>query len=208
MVDHPAKPHGVPRGKPRPDAPTRRAFVAVFPPEEVLARVADLRSRLEPDLPALRWVASRNVHFTLRFFGDLLPDAIARAASVLDAVASRTAPFSLTLEGLGVFPSWKRPRVLWVGASQGGEVLSALARELERGFREARLERADKPFVPHLTLGRWRDGVVPAPERAEAAVGRVGPVGSFAVDRVVLTESRLGPGGSTYTPLHAPALCG
>jgi len=193
-------------GRGDPTSDIRRVFVAVFPPPEVLAALAELRRRLEPELPGLRWVGAGNLHFTLRFFGDRNPREIAGAAGVLDAVAAAAAPFAVELSGLGVFPGWSRPRVLWVGCAGGGAVLEALARTLERGFQEAGLGRADKRFVPHLTLGRWRDPRPADLARAQEACGAVGRVAGFRVESVGLIRSRLDPGGSVYTPLHGAPL--
>ncbi len=187
---------------------TMRTFVAVFPPPAVLDALGELRRGLEPAMRALRWTAERNLHFTLRFFGELTAEEASRAGEVLDAVGAGAAPFELALEGVGVFPDWRRPRVLWVGAGRGGPILEALARTLERGFREARLGKADKPFKPHLTLGRWRDTREFDPEAARAACDGRGPVASFTVSEVGVIRSTLSPGGSIYEPLHVASLAG
>lgn len=210
-VDYPARPAREGRGEAKRLMPTRRGdvarcFVAVFPPEEVLAALVDLRRKLELALPGVRWVAPANLHYTLRFFGDLVPDERARAAQVLDAVAPSRPVFPVEISGVGVFPNWRRPRVLWVGATTGAEPLVDLARALEHGFREERLGHADKPFVPHLTLGRWREGAPLPPPEAAARWGSVGGLGSFPVTEVGLIQSVLGPRGSTYTRLHTASL--
>lgn len=185
---------------PEPESPTR-AFVAVFPSDAVLDRLAALRREMEPRLPGLRWTGRESLHYTLRFFGDLTPDELARAAAAMDGASYAAKTFPLTLRGLGTFPERGRPRVLWVGAGGGGETLGALARELERRFADADLGRADKPFVPHLTLGRWREPppVDPAPVLAPS---RGTDYGICPVDAVVLVKSVLAPGGSIYTPLR------
>ncbi len=207
--DHPAGPRRTgPRSLEAASAPTRRTFTAVFPPPEVLEALAAIRSALEPELPGLRWTAAGNLHFTLRFFGELIEEEIVRAGEVLAVTASETRPFRLELAGLGVFPGWKRPRVLWVGCREGSEVLEALARTLERGFREARLGRADKPFRAHLTLGRWRDGGGLDPETLRRRCEAVGEVASFTVSQASVVESTLAPGGSIYRPLHTAAFSG
>ena len=185
-----------------PAGDTLRTFVAVFPPAPVLEALGELRRRLEPDLPGLRWTAPANLHYTLRFFGDLTPEEADRAGEVLTAVAAVTVPFELELAGLGVFPKWNRPRVLWVGCGRGGVVLEALARTLERGFRESRLGRADKPFRAHLTLGRWRDSrdLDLTAGRARCEGETVGA--SFRVGEAAVVKSTLHPRGSIYEPLH------
>jgi 2'-5' RNA ligase len=173
----------------------------------VLERLAELRTRLDLVLPGVRWTAAANLHFTLRFFGDIAREEAGRAAAVLEAEVPARPAFRLELAGVGVFPDWKRPRILWAGTGEGGERLQELTRGLERGFREAGLGTADKPFVPHLTLGRWRDtprGI--DPDRTREMVQHTGPLGSFDVTEVRLVRSVLGPGGSIYTPLQVARL--
>lgn len=185
-----------------------RTFVAVFPPPSVLDALEDLRRRLEPELTGLRWTRSENLHFTLRFFGDLDRGQIETAAAKVEEVAAAVVPFEIELQGAGVFPDWKRPRVFWVGTGKGGPVLQALARELGRRFEEAGLGPADKPFVPHLTLGRWRDSRNLDRKRAERLAREVGSLGVFPVQEIGVVESRLGRGGSRYTPLYVSSLHG
>ena len=106
------------------------------------------------------------------------------------------------------YPNWRRPRVLWVGCGRGGAILEALARTLDRGFRDARLGRADKPFKAHLTLGRWRDGrgLDPAAGRARCEAETAGL--SFRVEEAGVIQSTLHPRGSIYEPLHTARLAG
>jgi 2'-5' RNA ligase len=209
--DYPAAPRrrGSRAAKRGGDPPeTLRCFAAVFPPAAVREALVDLRRRLEPAFPGLRWVAPGSLHFTLRFFGDLTREEAERAGDVLAGVAVGTVPFTLELAGLGVFPHWNRPRVLWVGCGHGGRTLEALARTLERGFREARLGRADKAFKAHLTLGRWRDtrGLDLREGRARSA--EVARVTGFQVEEAGVIQSTLDPGGAIYRPLHVSRFAG
>jgi 2'-5' RNA ligase len=183
-----------------------RTFVAVFPPEPVLQALVGLREELEPVIPGLRWVALSNLHFTLRFFGDLTRDEITRASAVVDEVASGTVPFELELSGVGVFPNWKRPRVLWVGSGHGGAVLEALARSLERGFRDVGLGKSDKDFAAHLTLGRWRDSRELDLRGARDMCDAVGSLARFPVSSAQVVESRLTTRGAVYQTIHAASL--
>ncbi len=200
---------GRPAGDPAGPGPERwRTFLAVFPPDPALDAIEALRSRLEPGLDGLRWTGRANLHFTLRFFGDLVPAEAARAGEVLAAVAAGVVPFDLELAGLGVFPGWTRPRVLWVGCGAGGAVLEALARTLDRGFCDAGLGGADKPFRAHLTLARWRDPRGADGKAARAAVEGADAPARFSVTEASVVRSVLGPGGSTYLPLRTEALRG
>ncbi|HET9233532.1 MAG TPA: RNA 2',3'-cyclic phosphodiesterase [Candidatus Eisenbacteria bacterium] len=206
--DYPAKPYRSGRSEEKRDAPAdvARCFVAVFPPESVLEAVLDVRRSLETMIPGVRWVASANLHFTVRFFGDLGASERKAAAEVIDRVAAERAGFDVELRGIGVFSSWKHPRVIWVGCGVGSDAFADLGRALEMGFRDARLGKADKPFKPHLTLGRWRDFGASVSEDVVARVSSIGALGTFAVNEVGLIQSRLSPKGSTYTPIHRARL--
>ena len=185
-----------------------RSFVAVFPPADVLASVLELQRSLQITLPGVRWVQPGNLHFTLRFFGDLEADERAKAAQVIDEITRGRSRFDVELQGVGVFSSWKHPRVVWVGCGEGSDAFADLGRALEFGFREARLEKADKPFKPHLTLGRWRDFGAVIPESSIEACRKIGALGRFTVEEVGLIQSKLSPKGSTYVPLHRGRLGG
>jgi 2'-5' RNA ligase len=84
---------------------------------------------------------------------------------------------------------------------------------LQRGIEAttARLGYAaeDKPFSPHLTIGRVRDQVS-ADEmqtmRAALESTKVGALGTFDVTAVHLFKSDLQPGGAVYTCLFTARL--
>lgn len=153
---------------------------------------------MEEHQPDLRWVPAKNLHFTLRFLGEL-PEGDVR--KVGDAVVEAVAPlpaFTLRWGGFGVFPSWRRPRVLWVGCRGGGPALTGLARAVNAALDREGFTPADKPFVPHLTVGRWRRGSeAPSPALRDACEGATA-TGVFPVNRVAVVESRLERSGARY----------
>ncbi len=208
--DYPAKPYrsGKSEAKRALPADLVRSFVAVFPPADVLESVLVLQRRLQVMLPGVRWVLPPNLHFTLRFFGDLGARERSNATRVIDEVTRTLPQFDVELYGVGVFSSWKHPRVVWVGCGEGRDAFTDLGRALEFGFRDARLGKADKPFKPHLTLGRWRDFGAVIPESSIEACQKIGALGRFSVTDVGLIESKLSPKGSTYVPLHRGRLAG
>ena len=146
-----------------------------------------------------------NLHYTMRFLGELGEDGARRAAEAATEAASNAREFAAALGGLGAFPDPRRARVIWIGLSAGGEALVALARDLERALAKRGFGKADKPFTAHLTLGRVRE---PGRDWTEALAGlHPGePAARFTVDRICVIESRLRPGGSIYTVRAGPAL--
>ena len=160
------------------------------PPEEARA---DLERSLAPlrDAPgAPRWAAPDRWHLTLLFLGavpeDRVPPLVAAAG---DAVGPAPA-MTLRLAGAGRFGSARRPQVFWAGLDGDVGPLIELAERLAGAARALDLPVEDRPFRPHLTLGRWpprrpADGSLP-----ERLAGYRGP--AWPVPEVRLIESHLG----------------
>lgn len=102
--------------------------------------------------------------------------------------------FDLALEGVGAFPSMNRARTLWVGAGEGSGALTTLAEDVENALEGLGFEREERPFHPHATVGRAKDG--------RAAMTGEEPVSeplSFRVRSVELVRSHLTEEGSIYS---------
>jgi len=168
----------------RPHArPAVRAFVAV----DVPAPSGEAPRRSAPE------------HLTLLFLGEIPRERIGPISDGLAPVGASFPPFNATLEGVGAFPSAEHPRVVWIGATEGGAELTHLATVV----REALVAQGDPTrrdaFSPHLTLFRVRSasdfrrarellsGAVPPP-----------PPRRFRVTEFVLKESELSPRGATH----------
>jgi RNA 2',3'-cyclic 3'-phosphodiesterase len=177
-----------------------RTFLAVFPSthaQEAAQRVIE-RLRIPDD--DVSWVKRENLHYTLRFMGELDEDGVARVTAAARLSVAGRPPFTATLGGAGAFPSARRARVLWLGLSEGAESLTALASGLEQALRDHGFDAASRAFSPHLTLGRVRRREQDWSARL-AGVGAPlerGQAPAFTVDRVVVVESTLSPGGSLY----------
>lgn len=153
----------------------------------------------------VKWVPAHQFHFTLKFFGDIAPEASRRAADTLAQVAAETGAFTLEVAGLGAFPDTGRPSVLWSGLGEGKADLMALAGRVEAAMAQAGFPREARRFKPHLTLGRVREGALVPPAVVEA-LQEVRPYGSWRVERLVLMRSDLLPAGPKYTVVHEARL--
>ena len=136
-----------------------RAFIAVeLPPavrEAVEGVVRELRSGIGD---GVRWVRPEGVHLTLKFLGDIDAGSVPAVSRAMAQCAASAAPFDLFLEGVGVFPNARRPRVIWIGLGGALEPLLALQHSIDRELEGLGFARERRPFTPHLTLGRVRDG--------------------------------------------------
>ncbi|RUM43442.1 MAG: RNA 2',3'-cyclic phosphodiesterase [Desulfurobacterium sp.] len=98
-----------------------------------------------------KWVEKENLHFTYRFLGDVEEEKIKGIAGMLRGRLKGVRAPTVEYRGLGVFPSLRSPRVLWVG------VESETIYEVKRRVDMALLPFGFPPeegFTPHLTLLR------------------------------------------------------
>ncbi|MCX8026105.1 MAG: RNA 2',3'-cyclic phosphodiesterase, partial [Thermanaerothrix sp.] len=93
-----------------------RTFIAIEFPQSVQKQLGNLAQDLRSSgLRGVRWVPPENIHLTLKFLGDVKADTIQHLIHHLPTITQAYPPFSLRLQGLGVFPGLRHPRVLWVG---------------------------------------------------------------------------------------------
>jgi 2'-5' RNA ligase len=148
---------------------------------------------------AVSWVTPANMHLTLRFIGEVDPE-IANELTHRLAKPFGVPPFRLAVGGLGAFPRSGPPRVIWLGLTAGAGGLSAVHDEVESRLKDLPIEREDRPFRAHLTLGRVRTPLGAAAGQAIASV-RADAIGACDIGEVTLFESRLSPRGAVYTAL-------
>lgn len=181
-------------------AATLRAFLALelSPGARRAAAALVDRLRTAPGGDRVRWVRPENLHVTLRFLGNVGRDRVPALAQGVRGEVSGLAPFELRLGA----PGWLSGRVVFLEI-EPREPLVALAAAVERGVVAAGAEPEERPFRPHLTLGRMR-------RRGRPGVTSAVTAGSdpFAVEEVVLFESRLQPTGAHYTARERIALGG
>ncbi len=187
-----------------------RLFIAVeFPPslqDAIFRQTSRLRESAGPE--AVRWVPQANLHLTLKFLGDVAPSSLQFLNQMLASEAAAHPCFQMTVGGLGAFPNTRRPRVVWLGV-QAPPGLAMLQRSLENAAARLGYAPEDRPFSPHLTIGRVRQAASIAGQsrlRQALEAQQIGRLGQAAVDSLTLMKSDLQPGGSVYTPLFTAAL--
>jgi RNA 2',3'-cyclic 3'-phosphodiesterase len=188
-----------------------RTFIAVETPPEVIGRVSKLARILAPAAAEadVKWVAPENLHWTIKFLGDVDPRDLAEICLALNAAARKVAPFRMTVERAGAFPNVARPRTLWLGAGDGGEALVCLAEAVETEMTKIGFRREGRRFEPHLTIGRVRSGGPGQQALGELlAENAEFDGGVMEVDEVVLFSSELRPDGPVYEALERAELTG
>lgn len=181
-----------------------RAFIAIelSPPiqKQLEQIVLDLQQNASRHV---KWVKPENIHLTLKFLGESRPDELDRLSAEIRPIASAARPIELRIHGLGAFPNFKRPRVIWIGV-QAPPSLTRLQQALEDAAEKIGYPREERTFSPHLTLGRVNREASPAElVRLGETIAQkpVGTLGSMTVSHLILFRSVLKPAGAVYTPL-------
>lgn len=177
-----------------------RLFVALDVPEETRRVLRNTQDLLREELAGSRlgWQDTARSHLTLKFLGDVAERLLPACEMAVQEAARSVRPFRLTTGSLGVFPSPRRPSVLWLGVAGDVEALSKLQAEVS--WRLADLSPpGDHPFRPHLTLARVKSLGPGAGARLSELLGQAAThSGSWQVDSLRLMHSRLRSGGAVH----------
>jgi 2'-5' RNA ligase len=172
-----------------------RTFVAVFPPQDVREALFRAAQNLRTS-GDFRLVSQEKIHLTLKFLGDVAEEDLDTIEKTLQPISEGHNPFEVSTSGFGAFPSEKKARILWTGIEQGSEHLRTVAEEVDNLLAPAGFERENRPYVPHLTLGRTRA------RRAELDTPETSPPPRhFTVSGIDLVKSTPGKNGVTYSVL-------
>lgn len=180
-----------------------RCFVAVDVEEPaIVARITRLQSDLSSTGSRLKLVEPENLHFTLRFIGEVPASLVERAAAELEGL--QHARFTVRLRGVGAFPNLTRPHVIWIGVSDGSGEMQALAEKVDAALRRAGLSLSREEFVPHLTIARVKS----ASRGLQEALRTIqdADFGEMPVTCVRLKKSTLTPRGPIYETLAEKSL--
>ncbi len=189
-----------------------RTFVAIHLTPALIAALQQTQDALRATSGGLagRWVPADNMHLTLKFLGDVESARLAEVHAAVDGVAGECGPLTLTLQGMGCFPSARRPRVVWAGIHEPTGRLPRLAEALDAALGRLGFAREQRAFRAHLTLARIREG---APGWQVEALGQAveshqPPEVSMVAHELAVVRSDLRPQGPLYSDLHTAALSG
>jgi RNA 2',3'-cyclic 3'-phosphodiesterase len=185
---------------------TVRLFVAVEVDDITRAQLASTRDALERSIaaaavpPRITWVQPQLAHVTVRFLGETPDTQLPAVQEALSAVSIEA--FDVRWTTIGTFGGPRRPRVIWIGASEGEHALVAVAHDVNRALDPLFGPGESRRFTPHITLARVRE-----PGRGVDWSGAISSASwSSTITRVTavtLFESRLSPKGPTYTALSS-----
>ena len=189
-----------------------RAFIAVDLPKEIHDCLAYVSTQLKEqigDVP-VRWVTPQNIHLTLKFLGEVSLNNIDVLTEMLVTEATPIAPMVISVGGLGAYPKMRSPRVIWVGVEAPQE-LEALQKGIDTQAARIGYAPDQRPFSPHLTLGRVSRNATPQEVRKIGDVlgaQKIGFLGVARIQAVHIYRSDLKQSGAVYTQLFSASFNG
>jgi RNA 2',3'-cyclic 3'-phosphodiesterase len=178
----------------------KRIFIAIkVEPEKALLKIfSDLHEHTVKD--QIKWTKVENVHVTLAFLGDTEESIIKNISQMLHEICADLTPFELKMKGTGVFRSYSDPRIIWTGI-EPSDRLKKLNELIISGLRNLNIDPGDKPFNPHLTLGRIKHLNDKDSFKILIQQYQNTDIQKIPVTEVVLFESILLPTGPVYKPI-------
>jgi 2'-5' RNA ligase len=152
----------------------------------------------------LKLVERENLHFTVKFLGEIPETMVEEVDKRLRTLALRR--MEVSVKGLGAFPDARRPRVVWAGVSPQdlGSISSSGQQVID--VLEGIGESDDRGFHPHITLARVR-----SPRNTEALASAIHDLsakefGRSTIESLKLKASSLTPNGPIYRDIKEYAL--
>ncbi len=185
---------------------TMRTFIAVNIPVDIKQNLQEEIDKLRALIRGenVRWVRPEGIHLTLKFLGEISDSSLGEIHQTLEREVEKHPTCTLRVGGFGCFPNRRRPRVLWIGITEDKGTLAQVQSSIHEKLVPLGFEKEERPFHPHLTLGRVRRNVSKSDlNQLQDAVNEfvVGQIGKFEVREIHLIESILKPSGAEYSTL-------
>lgn len=182
------------------NSPDIRAFLAVDVDKELIDPIVEIQEKIKLAGAPVKFVEPENLHFTVKFFGDVSEEKLDEINNLIVEKLDKFSPFEIFIRGLGVFPSLRYIRVIWLG-SENYEPFSNIQKDLDSEFVKIGFDK-ERSYIPHLTIGRLKGA-----ENKDVLVERIEQlidvdIGKTIIDRLTLKKSELTPSGPIYTDLE------
>ena len=180
-----------------------RIFLAFDLPEDLKDKIySDFSEYIKsPYLKKnIKWVEKENLHFTIKFLGDVKEHKVLEIFQKIAEKAKEVASFEIKIKDFGAFPNYKRPKILWLGMKMFDTQLKVLKKKIDLNLAKIGFVQEKRKFAPHFTIGRIKQkadqGIVQ--EFLKAIETKEFEYPAFLVEKIVLYKSILHQHGPEY----------
>ncbi|UCG78996.1 MAG: RNA 2',3'-cyclic phosphodiesterase [Nitrospirota bacterium] len=182
-----------------------RSFIAIELSDEIKNGLSEPILSLGKSGADIKWVVPANLHITLKFLGNIKEDQIEDISTIISRISADHMDFDFSITGTGTFPEGKRPRIIWAGIKDH-EKIHGVYRDIEAELEIMGFKPENRPFRPHITIGRVRSqrGIDNLME--ELVKYRHMDFGKQTAEEIHLMKSILKPGGAEYNKIFSAQL--
>ncbi|MCS7213542.1 MAG: RNA 2',3'-cyclic phosphodiesterase [Candidatus Calescibacterium sp.] len=170
-----------------------RVFIAIKIPEEISEKINQFAKQNFSKIPGIKLVEKENLHITMKFLGEINDEMVPRVSEKIEKSSQLVEPFEISVEEIGVFPSFNTPRVIWIGALS--QKIYDVKKAVDETLSELGFEKENK-FVSHITIGRVKSGN--PSEKINRLAKTKTEFGKFIANSITIFESTLTPQGPIY----------
>jgi len=167
--------------------------------QEALHRAQKALSHLPGNIS---WTKKENIHLTIKFLGDTEDKKIPALKRALDTIAKQSQTFSISLDQLSAFPNTQKPRIIWCGVKNEGDIIPVIAKQLDKRLTRLGYKKAERPFRAHVTIGRVRHPIKRSNYKQALSDFSLDTKLAYTVNKLSLIKSKLTSAGSVYSPVH------
>ena len=175
---------------------TIRSFLAIELDPELVPKILDVQKEFKKTNSNIKYVPSQNMHFTLKFFGNIDLDMVEDISAAVLKVIKNYSSFDLNIKKCGCFPNKNVIKVLWLGLDEGSPIKD-IQKDLDKEFRKLGFKK-EKNFISHLTIGRVKSPKGKKEIRNTIEKLEDVEIGQMTVSKICLKKSTLTPQGPIY----------
>ena len=178
------------------ESKTIRSFLAIELDNDLVPGILDVQKEFKKTNANVKYVPEENMHFTLKFFGNIDEEMVDDIALAVEKVIKNYSSFDLNIKNCGCFPNKKVIKVLWLGLEEGSPIKN-LQKDLDKEFKKLGFKK-EKNFISHLTIGRVKSPKNKKEIRETIEKLEKIEIGQMSVSKICLKKSTLTPQGPIY----------
>lgn len=181
-----------------------RSFIAVDLPLDVRKKLYETALNIKAKITGAKPIPPQNIHLTLKFLGYVSMPLIEKMKKIMDITANNFVNMDITLGGLGVFPDFRFPRVLWTAVERGCGDITLLKKKLDENLLSSAGIVQDKTtFKAHVTIARFKSFGLKKELEETILNNNIRLESKIAISAIHLYQSALTSKVAVYTKLHS-----
>ncbi|MFH1823644.1 MAG: RNA 2',3'-cyclic phosphodiesterase [Candidatus Firestonebacteria bacterium] len=125
-----------------------RLFIGIKLSDLLKKEISKVCEVLKGSNSDVKWIEIDNIHLTLKFLGEVKEEKLTDILDYIEEVVKNNPPFIFEIRGVGAFPNVKRPRVVWIGISNGKEDIINIGKSLDEKLHKIGFKNESREFNP------------------------------------------------------------